>query len=100
MWPSSLSAGSTGPDTSGSYRLDLKWRWYIDREQALHPEYRDAFTALLSAIPPSAKLWTGTGGPDGWVRIEPEEAAAENGLTYRDRSFSDTDQGEPLCRLH
>ena len=87
-----LSAGSTGPDTSGFYRLDLKWRWYIDREQALHPEYRDAFTALLSAIPPSAKLWTGTGGPDGWVRIEPEEAAAENGLTYRDRSFSDTEE--------
>ena len=85
-----LSAAPPDGDTAGYYRLDLGWRWYIDGEQASSPAYRDAFAQLLSAIPPTVDLWQGTGGSNGWTCVSPEEAAQTYGLTYLDRSFSDT----------
>lgn len=87
-----LSASNPGPDTSSCYRLDLGWRWYIDRERAADPDYATAMAALLSAIPATAKLWVGTGGADGWRTTTPEEVAQEVGVTFEDRSFRDTEE--------
>ena len=86
-----LSATAPGGDTSGYYRLDLVWRWYIDKDTVRQPEYREAFEALLSAIPSTARLWTGTGGPTGWRSTDAASVAAENGVSWLDRSFTDTE---------
>ncbi len=86
-----LSDSNPKGDTLGKLRLDLGWRWYIDLETALGDDFRPAFTALLEAIPASAPLWIGTGGPDGWRRITSAQAATEYGLAdYRSRDFTDT----------
>ncbi len=87
-----LSASNPAGDTSGYYRLDLDWRWYIDRDMAADPAYAEAFAALLEAIPATARLWEGLGGADGWAEIEPETAAEQTGVAFQDRSFSDTEE--------
>ncbi|MBU5435497.1 S41 family peptidase [Pseudoflavonifractor sp. MSJ-37] len=86
-----LCGGTPGAANTGYYRLDLKWRWYISKETASDPAYQTAFAELLSALPPTAKLWEGTGkGNDGWKSISPRTAAQECGVSYEDRSFDDT----------
>lgn len=87
-----LLAGSNPKgDTTGKLRLDMGWRWYVDLKTAVAPEMRPAFTALLEAIPESAKLWRGTGGADGWVRATAAEVAEKYALTdYAARGFTDT----------
>lgn len=88
-----LSATAPTSDTSGYYRLDLVRRWYIDKQMVRQPKYQAAFEQLLSAIPPTAavKLWSGTGGTE-WKSITPEALAAEVGITYLDRSFTDVEK--------
>ncbi|MEG1720245.1 MAG: S41 family peptidase [Pseudoflavonifractor sp.] len=77
-------------DTKGFLRLDMGWRWYIDLTAATKPEARAAFAALLEAVPPSAPLKLGTGGPDGWQDVTPAGLAEQYGLKdYATRSFSD-----------
>lgn len=61
--------------------------FYIDLEQALSPDYQAAFVQLLQAIPPSAQLQLGLGGP--WLNITPSDAAEKLGLTMIPRTFSD-----------
>lgn len=77
-------------DTEGLLRLDLKWRWYIDLDKALSPEYRSAFVELLEAIPAGAGLFLGAGGLDQWEETTPAAVAEHCGLTeYVGRGFSD-----------
>lgn len=85
-----LSASAPTTDTSGYYRVDLTWRWYIDKEMAAQPEWSDALSALLEALPSTAKVWNGTGGSDGWSAVTAEDIAREAGVTVADRSFTDT----------
>lgn len=85
-----LSAGAPTTDTSGYYRIDLEWRWYIDKNLASQPEWADAVSALLEALPSTAKVWKGTGGSDGWSAADVETLAKETGVTVKDRSFTDT----------
>lgn len=87
-----LCGSNPGGDTEGLLRLDLGWRWYIDLDTALSEAYRAAFTELLEAVPPSASLWLGAGGADGWLPVVPEELAALYDLDYRSRGFSDTER--------
>ena len=89
-----LCASNPAGDTAGLLRLDLGWRWYIDLDAALSEPYRAAFTELLEAIPPSAALWRGTGGVDGWEAVTPETLSAEYGLDYTSRGFSDTESSD------
>lgn len=87
-----LLAGSNPKgDTQGKLRLDMGWRWYIDLDMATKEEMRPIFTALLEAIPESAKLWRGIGGRDGWEAIDAARVAQEYDLSdYKGRGFTDT----------
>ena len=91
-----LSASGPKGDTTGFVRVDFVWRWYIDLDDALAPENRGAFSALLSALPASVRVLEGTGGPDGWTDTDPQALAEKYGVDYTDRSFSDTD-GSPYA---
>ncbi len=85
-----LSASAPTSDTSGYYRIDLEWRWYIDKNLASQPEWAGAMAALLEALPSTAKVWEGTGGASGWQSTSAENIAAQTGVTVKDRSFTDT----------
>lgn len=85
-----LSTANPSGDTTGLFRIDMKWRWYVDLKAALSEDGRGAFTALLEAIPSDTPMWIGTGGADGWKSVTAAEAAKQYGLTgYTSRSFSD-----------
>ncbi|MBC5737254.1 S41 family peptidase [Lawsonibacter faecis] len=86
-----LLAGSNPKgDTGGMLRVDMKWRWYVDLETAASDAGKPAFTALLEALPPSANLWLGTGGAEGWRETTAAELVEEYGLTgYASRAFTD-----------
>ena len=86
-----LSASSPTSDTTGYYRVDLEWRWYIDKDLASQPEWADAMAALLEALPPTTKVWEGTGGSSGWQSTSVEKIAQDTGVTVTDRSFTDTE---------
>lgn len=85
-----LSSGNPTADTFGYYRVDLEWRWYIDKDLAAQPEWADAMAALLEALPSTAKVWEGTGGSTGWQSTSVEKIARDTGVTVTDRSFPDT----------
>ena len=39
----------------------------MELDSALSETLRDAFTALLEALPDGVRVLEGTGGPDGWA---------------------------------
>lgn len=63
--------------------------FYIDVKQAVKAENQPAFVELLEALPPSAKLYEGS-GVQSWKEIAPARLADQRGLPFRSRSFSDT----------
>lgn len=82
----------TGPNgnTEGLVRIDFGWRWYVDLDTALSEKYRDAFTALLEALPATVRVLEGTGGAEGWADTDAAALAEKYGLTdYTARTFSD-----------
>lgn len=86
-----LSSSAPNGDTSGLLRVDLKWRWYVDLDDAASETGKPAFTALLEALPPQTPLWLGTGGADGWMAVTAEGLAQKYGLDgYTPRTFRDT----------
>lgn len=90
-----LASISPGGNTNGRLRLDLTWRWYVDLETASSEEYRNAFQALLSAVPDNKKMWIGTGGSNGWQNISGSELAELYGLkNYQASIFSDIDDSD------
>lgn len=83
-----LAGSSPVEDTAGTLRIDLDWRWFIDLEEAAN-EYREAFQALLNAVPANKNLWIGSGGTDGWQRTSAAEIASRYELTYQAPAFPD-----------
>ena len=74
---------------NGSLKLELAgFTFYIDESTARHADNRDAFTELLEALPPSAKLYRGSGGST-WTEMTPAALAEELGLDFESRMFSD-----------
>ena len=87
-----LLSSSAPVETSEGY-LCLSFEdagyWYVSLSEASAPEYVDALTALLEAVPNTVRLQVGMAG--GWADMSPGEVAELCGLTgYRDRSFTDT----------
>ncbi|MEG1857959.1 MAG: S41 family peptidase, partial [Pseudoflavonifractor sp.] len=73
-------------------RLDMGWRWYVDLNEAVKPENRSAFAALLAAIPPSVCLQRGTGGSEGWQEVAPADVARQFQVEeYTYRGFGDVE---------
>lgn len=79
-------------DTSGTLRIDLSWRWFVDLDTA--QKYPEIFQALLDAIPDNKSLWLGTGGPTGWQQVEISEIADQYGLEYHTPFFPDQDDSK------
>ena len=70
-------------------RLELAgYVFYIDLAEAMSIEKRGAFTELLEALPPSAKLFQGT-GESKWTEITPAQLARDRRLPLRPRTFQD-----------
>lgn len=80
------------PETAQGYlKLELVGQtFYLDLAQARLAENQAAFTELLEALPPSAKLSVGL--RDGFNAISPANLAETLGLPFTSRSFSDVDR--------
>lgn len=93
-----LLLGCAQPEqASGHLKLELAGHtFYLDLKQARSEEYRSAFQELLEALPPSAVLYKGS-SLRTWTETTPEALAAELGLSYAARSFSDL-EGTPFRR--
>ena len=63
--------------------------FYIDVKEAVKAENKAAFVELLEALPPSAKLYEGS-GVQSWTQLTPAQLAQQRGLPFTSRSFSDT----------
>ena len=63
--------------------------FYIDVREAVKAENKAAFVELLEALPPSAKLYEGS-GVQSWTQLTPAQLAQQRGLTFTSRTFSDT----------
>jgi len=89
-----LAAKQPTSGTGGFARLDMAWQWYIDLKTAKSAEYRDAFQALLHAIPYGKKVWTGVAGSSRWVASSAETIAQAAGVTYEPPVFPDQRQSD------
>ena len=66
---------------------------YIDVTRALYDDRVDAFTEILEALPPQPKLYQGSNSKT-WTQVQPADLAAQLGLDFHSRSFSDV-EGTP-----
>lgn len=80
-----LSAAEPAGDNSRYLRLELNGDWYLSLDAGLASP--QIFSALLSAIPPTAPLWMGTG--DNWVQVQPQQLSAAYQLSAQSRYFTD-----------
>lgn len=82
------SQAPTG-DNSGWLCLHLGgWRWYVDARKAMTAENQPYFAELLSALPPSAPVFQGTG--NSWASASAGQIARDTGVQgYTSRSFTD-----------
>ena len=73
----------------GYLKLTLEGHtFYLDQQDVKREENRAAFTELLEALPLSAKLFTGA-GISTWTEVTPAQLAAQLGLDYTPRTFTD-----------
>ena len=63
--------------------------FYLNAREAVKEENRAAFTELLEALPPSARLYKGS-MTQTWTETSAAGVAREYGLSYQARTFSDT----------
>ena len=90
---------STPKPTRAEEHLKLElagFTFYLDQEEAVSETYKDAFSELLEALPPSAKLYKGS-GTQIWTEIAPAQLAQAEKLPFTSRGFSDT-QHSPYAR--
>ena len=72
---------------TGHVKLELAGHvFYLDLEQA--ETYPAAFTELLQALPPSARLYLGS-GTTIWTEATPQQVAKKCYLSFTPRTFSD-----------
>lgn len=82
---------------AGYLKLELADQtFYIDAKEAVSADNKAAFTELLEALPPSAKLYEGSGATT-WTEITPAALAQKNRLAFTARAFSDV-SGSPYAR--
>lgn len=84
-----FSSQAPAGGTDGWLRLHLGgWRWYVEISKAMTAENAPYFAELLSALPPSAELYLGSGAD--WTRTTAAQVAASTGVSgYAPRVFND-----------
>lgn len=81
----------------GFLKLEIAGQtFYLSVKEAVSADNKAAFTELLEALPPSAKLYKGSMSQT-WTEITPTQAAQENRLSFTSRTFSDT-KDSPFAR--
>ena len=81
----------------GYAKLELAGQtFYLDLTKATAEDNKAAFTELLEALPPAAKLSQGS-GTQVWTDISPAQLAQAMKLSFTPRSFPDTQQS-PYAR--
>lgn len=74
----------------GFLKLELSGQtFYLNAKEGEAAENKAAFTELLEALPPSAKLYRGS-MTQTWTEITPAQAAQDSKLDFTPRTFSDT----------
>lgn len=74
----------------GYWKLEIAGQtFYISGSDATAYDNRAGFTELLEALPPSAKLYEGSGTLT-WTEVSPAALALKKGLDFHPRTFSDT----------
>ena len=82
---------------NGMLKLELAgFTFYIDQRDARHADNRAAFTELLEALPPDARLYVGSGGAT-WTETAPADLAADWKLDFHSRMFDDV-SSSPFAR--
>lgn len=73
----------------GFLKLELAGlTFFLDLDEAKSAAYQNAFTELLEALPPSAKLYRGSGSST-WSEVAPSSLAQSMDLDYTGRTFPD-----------
>ncbi|MFR1051514.1 MAG: S41 family peptidase [Lachnospirales bacterium] len=93
-----LAGADPKGNNQNTLRLDLDWQWYIDLSTAAGTDYRDAFQALLNAVPDNKDLWL-SNGSGGWTRSSASAVAQRVGLTYQAPVFPDQEDSDYLTPL-
>ena len=85
-----LLLGADKPQRAEGYaKLELAGQtFYLDLTKATQPDNQAAFTELLEALPPAAKLYEGSGTLT-WTTITPAQLAQSLHLSFTPRTFSD-----------
>lgn len=84
-----LASDPDGMSESGTLRVDLSWRWYIDLGLATDETYHDAFEVMLDALPDGTSLYLKGSDLTDWTPITKEKLAETYGLTLAHTDFSD-----------
>lgn len=88
-----LASDPNSRSESGTLRVDLSWRWYIDLALAADETYRDAFRALLNAIPDGTGLYLKGEDPSDWDPVTKEALDQAYQLSLSGTEFSDLENG-------
>ena len=84
---------------AGHLRLELSGcTFYIDLSVATAEENRPAFTELLEALPPSAKVEMGSSA--GWQALDIPQYAQKLRLDYHPRTFTDVSDSPYAREIH
>ena len=75
---------------AGYWKLEVAGQTFYLNPTSAAKESPDALTELLEALPPSAQLYKGS-GTQVWTEISPAQAAADCGLSFTARAFSDVE---------
>lgn len=78
-----------GKSESGTLRVDLSWRWYVDLGLASDEAWQEVFGGMLDALPDGTGLYLKGSDLTDWIPITKEELAETYGLTLKNSDFSD-----------
>ena len=83
--------GAGKPQRAEGYaKLELAGQtFYVELAKAITADNQAAFTELLEALPPAAKLYLGS-GTQIWTKVTPAQLAESLHLSFTPRTFTDT----------
>ncbi|MCC8122233.1 MAG: S-layer homology domain-containing protein [Oscillospiraceae bacterium] len=90
-----LAGSKTDESKTGILHIKFGWNLYVNLDTATAEENREAFAALLSALPASVELYEKIAGSDDlWVSTDVAAVAAKYNISYNDRTFTDCADSE------
>ncbi|MCD7946815.1 MAG: S41 family peptidase [Oscillospiraceae bacterium] len=85
-----LAGNRTDESKTGILRIKYGWNLYVNLDTATAEENREAFGALLSALPATIQLSEKVAGSDDlWTSTDVAAIAKKYNISYTDRTFTD-----------